>query len=97
MELGDAGDALRAKAEQARRHAAELREGARGQREHAAEQRDAEASAVEAARARETLPGELLFCPRCNATWTADAVREATRRRPGCLLCGGQLMGPRLE
>jgi hypothetical protein len=91
MELGDEGDALRAMAEQARRHAEELSEGAREQRERAAGQREAEERAVAAARARAPLPGPLLFCPRCNATWTAEAVYEATRRRPGCLLCGRPL------
>jgi hypothetical protein len=94
MELGDAGDALRAKSEQARRHAEDVRDGARGQHERAAEQREAEARAVEAARERDALPGPLVFCVRCNATWTAEAVREATRRRPSCLLCGGPVTAP---
>jgi hypothetical protein len=75
-ELGDPGEAVRAKADPARRHAEDLRGKTREPGVRAAEQREA----------------ELLYCARCNATWRAEAIREATRRQPGCLLCGGRLV-----
>ena len=84
MELGDAGDALRAKAELAKRHARDLKNHAREQQARAVEQRLAEARAL-----RLTEP--LMYCARCGATWRSDAIREGTRRRAGCLLCGGPL------
>ena len=92
MGLGDAGEALRAKAELAKRHAEDQRDQARGQRERALEIRRREAEAVHAAQALPGLDGPLLYCERCRATWRSDAVREATRRRYGCLLCGGPLV-----
>ena len=91
MGLGDAGDALRAKAELAKRHAEDQRDQARGQRERAVELRLREAEAVHAAQELPGLEGPLLYCERCRATWRSEAVREATRRRYGCLLCGGPL------
>jgi hypothetical protein len=92
MELGDAGQALRAKAEQAKRHAKAQLDEARGQRARAAEQRETEQRAVDAARESVELDGPLLQCVRCTATWRREAVREATRRRQVCLLCGGPLV-----
>jgi hypothetical protein len=86
MELGDAGDALRAKAELAKRHARDLKNHAREQQARAVEQRLAEARAVEAARRALRLTEPLMYCARCS-----DAIREGTRRRAGCLLCGGPL------
>jgi hypothetical protein len=91
MELGDAGDALRAKAELAKRHARDLKNHAREQQARAVEQRLAEARAVEAARRALRLTEPLMYCARCGATWRSDAIREGTRRRAGCLLCGGPL------
>jgi hypothetical protein len=91
MDLGDAGKALRAKAEMAVRHAESQRDQARGQRVQAREQRDLEEHAVETARQSPDLEGDSLYCPRCRATWRTEAVREAARRRPSCLLCGGPL------
>jgi NAD-dependent SIR2 family protein deacetylase len=91
MDLGDAAEALRATAELAKRHAEALRRQAHEQREMARAQREAEARAVEAARGAVPLEGELLRCARCNATWRREAILEATRRQPSCLLCGGSL------
>jgi len=75
MEWGDPGEALRAKAEPARRTAI----------------REAERLAVEAARAEVGPAESFLHCRRCNAVWRADAVAEAVRGEPRCLLCGGPL------
>jgi hypothetical protein len=91
MELGDAAKALQAKADLARRHAEELRAQAVRQRARAAEQRAAEQRAVEAARRGLRLEEPVLTCTRCGAVWRREAIAEATRRRPGCLLCGGGL------
>jgi hypothetical protein len=91
MELGDAGEALRAKAELARRHAEEMQRQAREQRAAALIQREAEEGAVRAARRGIELEGELLRCTRCSGVWRRDAILEATRRQAGCLLCGGPL------
>lgn len=91
MALGDPGEALRAKAELARRHAQELREQASGQRELAVEQRELEERALEAARGRLELEGPVVRCLRCNAEWRSEAIAEAVRREPRCLLCGGAL------
>jgi hypothetical protein len=91
MELGDSEQALRAKVELAKRHAQDLARGARKQRERARDQLEAEERLREAARASAPAEETLLHCPRCNATWRGDAVREATRRRVGCLVCGGPL------
>jgi hypothetical protein len=90
-ELGDQGEAVRAKARLARRHAEELRIQADRQRLRAREQRGAELRAVEAARRGIQLEGELAYCAHCGAMWRVEAVREATRRIPGCLLCGRPL------
>jgi hypothetical protein len=92
MELGDAGEALRAKATQAKRHAQTLLDQARGQRERATEQREAEGRAVDAARKSVELDGPLLQCVRCGASWRREAVAEAIRRKQACLLCGGPLV-----
>jgi hypothetical protein len=91
MELGDPGEALRAKAELAKRHAEEVREDAQRQREKATEIRDAERQAVDAAKAKTDASVPFLRCGRCSAVWRADAVAEAVRREPRCLLCGGPL------
>jgi ElaB/YqjD/DUF883 family membrane-anchored ribosome-binding protein len=90
-QLGDSGEAVRAKADLARRHAEEIRGKAKQQRARAREQREAEARAVTAAAAAADTDAELLYCARCRATWRAEEVRAATRRKPGCLMCGGPL------
>jgi hypothetical protein len=92
MELGDAGEALRAKAEQAKRHAKSQVDEAREQRVRATEQREAEEQAVDAARESVELDGPLLQCVRCAAIWRREAIVEATRRHQVCLMCGGPLV-----
>ena len=91
MESDEAAEALRAKTELARRHAEAVREQARIQRGRAIAQREAEEEAV--ARARQALPplDAPLHCAHCGATWHPEAVAEATRRQPHCLLCGRPL------
>src|SRR3954471_6265323 len=91
MGLDDSREALRAKTELAKRHARDLQRLSIEQRARALEQRDAEAHAVEAARAATTLTGRVVRCDRCHAVGRAEAIREATRRRAACLLCGGSL------
>ena len=91
MEWGDPGEALRAKAELAQRHAGEQRAQAGRQRDRTREQRLAEQRAVADAKQGVRLDGEVVYCTNCGASWSVDAVREATRRRAGCLLCGGPL------
>jgi hypothetical protein len=89
--MWDSARALRAKADQAKRHAEDQRREAHEQRARAHEQRDAEARAVAAAQRAMALEAALLSCERCNATWRREAIRDATRRHPCCLLCGGPL------
>jgi hypothetical protein len=91
MDFGDTHDAVRAKAELAKRHAERMREEARKQRDRARDQRRLEEEAVRAARSSMRLEGQLLRCGHCNAVWTREAVEESTRRKPGCLLCGRPL------
>jgi hypothetical protein len=91
MELGDAAEALRAKAALAKQHAEAIRLEAQRQRERAIRQRMAETRAVEAARRAARLEGPVLRCDRCGGIWRREAIEEATRRRPACLLCGGSL------
>jgi hypothetical protein len=92
VSLGDSGDAVRAKAQLARRHADEVRAQAQAQRTRAIAQRKAEARAVQAVRDAAQLDGALVRCTRCNAVWRTEAVKEAMRRRSACLLCGGTLV-----
>jgi hypothetical protein len=47
---------------------------------------------AETIRGDDGLPAEpWLYCGRCNATWTSEAVAEACEGDPACLLCGGPL------
>jgi hypothetical protein len=91
LELEEAAAALAAKAALARRHAWELRAQAAEQTLRARHLRAAEAEAVAAARAEIPADAEYLSCRRCGAIWAAEAIRQSTRRRPGCLICGGRL------
>lgn len=90
-DLDEERQALRAKVELACRHAEELRALALRQRFHARELRESEQRAVEAAKRRSRFPTELVYCAHCAATWRVDAIIEATRRHPVCLICGGPL------
>jgi hypothetical protein len=92
MPLDDSAGAMRAKTNVARRHALAQRAQALAQRERAIEQRAAELAAVEAAQREVRLQGDRVRCTRCNSVWRTEAVREATRRHCGCLLCGGRLV-----
>ena len=91
MGLGNSAEALRAKTELAKRHARDVQRLSIEQRARALEQRDAEALAVEAARAATTLSGRSVRCDHCHAVWRTEAIMEATRRRAACLVCGGSL------
>jgi hypothetical protein len=97
MEMGNPGDAVRAKADMARRHARDVRDEAREQRTRTIDQREAEAKAVATAADAAAIEAEFLYCGRCHATWDGDAIKEATRRRPVCLLCGGPLVAAPTE
>src|SRR4051812_34745598 len=85
-------EALRAKTQQAQHHAQDVRADAQAQRERTRVRREAETEAVDAARAALHVTAEELECRRCGAVWSADAIRAAVRRRPGCLFCGGPLV-----
>jgi hypothetical protein len=92
VSLGDTGQAIRAKAALARRHADEMRDAARAQRARTIAQREAEERAVESARSAASLEGALVRCTRCQAVWRTAVVKEAMRRQSVCLLCGGPLV-----
>ena len=92
MEFGDPGAAMRAKTELARRNAGKVRARAREQRADALAQREAETRAVREAQGLVPLDGPLLRCGRCGGIWRSEEIAAATRRRPGCLLCGGKLV-----
>jgi hypothetical protein len=91
MGLGDPGEALRAQAQLAKRHAEQLCAEAARQQERARTQCAADEAVAMAAWNAAHIEADALHCPRCNAVWRSEAVKEAMRLRPGCLLCGGPL------
>jgi rubrerythrin len=91
MDVGDSRAAIRAKAEQAIRHAKELRAEAAEQRLRTQAQRELEQRATAAARSQAPIDATSLSCGRCGAVWEGSEILDAMRRRPVCLLCGGPL------
>jgi hypothetical protein len=89
MDLGDPGDALRAEAERARRHAEELKAEARDRRARSAERRKTAGRPPAAAHALAVAEDHSFYCPRCNAVWRRV---EVARAKPSCLVCDGPLV-----